>query len=255
MTMSNSGWLPTPFDGRDYVFSSSIKAPWPSGKMLPHPFAARSQGEIPCCVSIAIAVAMETLDARDGRATELAPLFHYYLARGGGDYIPLDLRRGMTFAAREGLCSLPLHPHPYDLDGARLGPTAEAQVDAREHRLGSYDPVTRTTYYQRIRGSLVDGIRDAVAGGSPVVIGFWLTSAYDRITPGNPVHPLLPHEPSSDGHAVAVLGYDDGRRVVFVKDSRGPGFGRGGVWMMPYENLDSPLVNEGWVLRQITYNT
>lgn len=257
MSFSSSGWKPSAFDGRDIPFTPAGASP-PPRHILSHPLPVRDQAGVPCCVSIAICVAMEALDALQGGAEELAPLYHYYVARRGSpDFAAVEPRAGLSVAISSGICAARLHEASFDAEGARLRPSKEAHDDAAQRKLLGRDKRTGAPLYQSIEGGRgrASACRAAIASGAPVMLGFWMTSAYDRLSPSSPVHAAATREASSDGHTVAAIGYDDAMEALLIKDSRGEGFGEGGYWWLPYEAVDSRLVHEAWVLRRISYDS
>lgn len=255
MPFASSGWKPSAFDGRDAQFTSG-ETERPRRLILPHPLPVRDQAGIPCCVSIAICVCMEVLDAREGEVEALAPLYHYYVARRGSpDFAAIEPRAGLSVAMNTGICAARLHEVPFDEDGARQSPGADAHSDAAQRKLLGRDKRTGAPLYQAIGGHRrADACRAAIAGGSPVMLGFWMTPAYDTLSPERPVHAPTSRETSSEGHTVAAIGYDDEMESLLIKDSRGEGFGEGGLWWLPYQAVDSRLVHEAWVLRRISYD-
>ena len=255
--MRNSGWKPSSFDGRDLRFDPLLDTgPVPGKITLPHPFRPRDQGTIvPCCVSIAIATAMEILD-RSRPQTALSALFHYYTARSAPGRLGLiDFRTGLQEAVMTGICKAQLHAPAFDEAGAMKRPSEPAYKDAERQRLAGFDPGTRRMQYEVVDDAdIVNGCRRALASEFPVLIGFWLTSAYGALSSAGPVHGSPPEEPSSQGHAVVAVGYDDARGAVRIKDSRGDGFADRGAWWLPYDLLTTRLVHEAWVLRKLTQN-
>jgi hypothetical protein len=199
---------------------------------------------------------MELLDARDGRLTELSPLFHYWHCRRAPDeMLPLTPRHALQVASARGICARALHDVPFDVTGAMEPPTMDAMRDASQRRLAAYNPATRRLLYRCLRPPRVEGCRSAIALGSPVLLAFWMTPVYHSLSSDDPVHGLPPREPANDGHAAVIVGYDDNQPAFVVQDSRGAGFGRGGSWLLPYRLMDSPLIYETWALEKINYNT
>jgi hypothetical protein len=190
-----------------------------------------------------------------GKAIELSPLFHYWSARGdGAELVLLDPRTALRSAASVGICRRELHDPGFDAAGAAVRPSEEAFADAERQRLAGYDAATMRMRYSVITGEIVPACKNAIARGIPVIVAFWMTSAYRAISAALPDHGPPPPEPSDEGHAVVVLGYDDARESFQVKDSRGAAFGRRGHWQMPYSVMSSRLVHEVWALERIQYD-
>jgi hypothetical protein len=250
-----SGFTPSTYDGRDIPFAVRRAEVDPGRATLRHPFAVRDQRDLPCCVSMAIATCMEILDAQRGKAIELSPLFHYWSARGDStELLLLDPRTALRSASSVGICRRELHDPGFDAVGAATRPSEEAFADAARQRLAGYDAATMRMRYSVITGDIVPACKNAIARGIPVIVAFWMTSAYRAISAARLDHGPPPAEPSDEGHAVVVLGYDDARESFQVKDSRGAGFGRRGHWQMPYSVMSSRLVHEVWALERIQYD-
>lgn len=250
-----SGWTPSPYDGRDIQYAAYGDAPAPARATLRHPFAVRNQRDVPCCVSIVVATCMEALDAQRGRTIELSPLFHYWVTRSSPlELNVLDARTALQAASTLGICRRDLHDPPYNEEGAARPPSDAARADAARQRLAGYDTSSMRMQYSVVAGPRVEGCKAAIARGVPVMLAFWVTSAYRALSALKPTHGSPPRERSDDGHAVTLLGYDDARSSFLVKDSRGASFGKNGHWQLPYSVMESPLVHEAWVLERIQYD-
>lgn len=250
-----SGWTPSPYDGRDIHYSAEGAEPVPPRASLRHPFAVRDQAEVPCCVSVVVATCMEILDAQRGRTIELSPLFHYWIARSNPlELKVLDPRTALQAASTIGICRRDLHDPPFDAEGAARSPSDEARADAERQRLAGYDVSSMRMQYSVVTGPRARACKAAIARGVPVMLAFWVTSAYRALSAARPIHGPPPRERSDDGHAVTLVGYDDGRGSFLAKDSRGASFGKKGHWQMPYSVMESPLVHEAWILERIQYD-
>lgn len=255
--MNRSGWRPSTYDGRDLQFAPAAgQEALPPRVELDHPFRPRDQRNVPCCVSVAIATAMEIIDQRRPPSEALSPLFHYHVARTRPSRLELlDFRTALQAASSIGICRARYHSSGYDADGAALRPSEAAFRDAERQRLVGFDPAQRRMQYESVsRSDAVPACRAALAMGYPVIVGFWMTSAYGELSGDQPVHRPRAPEPSSEGHAVVAVGYDDALGAVRIKDSRGTRFADGGSWWLPYAALESTLIHEIWVLRRITYD-
>ncbi|MBI4890530.1 MAG: C1 family peptidase [Acidobacteria bacterium] len=255
--MARLGFKPGGFDGRDFSLGRASMAV-AAGEVeeqfiLEHRFAARDQQKVPCCVPCAISVAMECLDQLTPPARELSPLYLYWKARAAlqkEDVLTeLTLRDGFNAAVKHGVAERGLHDVAFDREGALTEPSEEADGSARQRRLVDFDPVKKLPAYFKVK--TVTQWKQALRQAMPVVMGFFVTSAYEAITPESPVHGPVPEEGSEAGHCVAVIGYDDQRGAFLAKDSRGANWGDEGRWWLPYEVLDSDLVNCAFALGRI----
>jgi hypothetical protein len=207
--------------------------------------------DIPCCVSMALVQAMESLDLCSPPAAALSPLFHYYQLTGGrpGGASILD---GILLALDRGVCRLDLHDPPMSSGAAYTAPTPPAIADARTRCITHLNPITYEGGYARLQpGDDKHWIR-FLASGCPLILGFWLTDAYAALQNSNTLGSALglPHR---GAHSVVCLGYSLQHRCFLVKDSRGDAFGDGGFWWLPFERLAEGLVLEAWAICEITY--
>ena len=257
MPENKSGWRISPYDGRDYLFTNTRRAEAVAGQrlFLDHPFAVRDQGEVPCCVSCAVVVCMEVLDAQHPPQTELSPLFHYYVTRPRPDrLVDLTIREGLGGAVTQGVCEKALHPFEFNRQDAMQPPSNAAQSDGLSRRLVARDPVTnRPAYYSLPDGNRVPAWVAALSRGMPLIVGFWLTANYWDLSPSRNVLDGSSSDTSDSGHAVAVLGVDEDREMFMVKDSRGAEFADQGHWWLPYRLVETRLVAEAWAVGRISF--
>lgn len=53
------------------------------------------------------------------------------------------------------------------------------------------------------------------------------------------------------GHAVLAVGYDDGAKVLIIRNSWGDEWGDKGYFYMPYEYIENPsLAHDFWVIKK-----
>lgn len=207
--------------------------------------AVVNQGRVPCCVSTALAAAMEVLNPS---WPELAPLFHYYVTRfdnrGAGADGFLFLEDGLTTISREGICLKQFHSKPFTQAGitSEPGPTAYADGASRALRNRGVFP----RYSQADGPSKIVWIREQLNQNCPIILGFQLPEGY----PGAFLNPqkqwLDPNIPprSMLGHCVLVTGYDDARRAIHIQDSRGKDSFDQGRWWMGYLVVESTAVQQ-----------
>ena len=253
------GWLPSPAGGPGGAASTAAASTAPADRPLaliarPH---ARDQGEVGCCVSIAITAALELLlrKAPAARPPVLSPMFHYWQARADrGLAAPLTLLAGLQAAVRHGICHQRLHPQPITLAGARVPPSEAALADARAIAGARFDPITGVVRGRFAFARLPDFDRPrhvvaALAAGRPVLLGFWLTPGYAAITARTPVHGRDLEPRQAIGHAALILGHHPARGLR-VLDAKGPAFADRGAWWLPHDLLHGPLVQECWTLHR-----
>jgi len=256
------GWLPSPPGGSS---APPPEAAAPAAGPLPSATAPislierpriRDQGELGCCVSIAIVGALELLLRRGRVLPELSPLFHYWVARVDRSVAaPLSILTGLQAAVAHGVCRQRLHAHPLTALGARVPPDQAALDDAANLAGLRFDPITgvrrgRTAFTRLPDHRRHHHIRRALAAAQPVVLGFWQTPGYAAITARRPVHGRTLEPVQRVGHAVLVIA-DHPTRGLRIADAAGPRFGAAGTWWLPHDLLDhSALVQECWSLQR-----
>ena len=109
--------------------------------------------------------------------------------------------------------------------------------------------ICRHTRLQSI-GATIPEIKRCLCQGRTVALGLWLTRGFFTSSGGQIPAPE-PHEARLEGHAVLVVGYDDGARdgqgVLIVRNSWGTTWGDGGYGYLPYAHL--ALGSEAWTIR------
>ncbi len=254
--ISRTGWTPSPFDARDYPFNrADVVDTSVRSLILEHPFPARNQQSVPCCVSCAVVVCMEIIDTRNPPQIALSSLFHYYLTRPNpNSLVDLTLRDGLRSAVLNGICSLASHNQNFDRPGAMINPTNVAKQEAFAQRLVAINPITeQAEYYILSDYNRKESWRKALRIGMPILLGFWATSSYFSLSASNAVLRPSSNSNSNSGHAAVVIGFDDNREMFLVKDSRGTDFGTQGHWWLSYEAAESRLVVEAWAIGKISY--
>jgi hypothetical protein len=254
---------------RGVALSSGLASPSPSpaaaisrgAAVAAHPGAASlravprivDQRDIECCVSCALAGAMEV---RQPASPMLGRMFHYHVTRfvnGGADeFGRLFLDRGIGTLTAQGICREADHTSVFDAAGVAVRPNRVAFDDALGRRIlrqGLRFP------YEEVGGtSRAAEVRRHIRENHPIVLTFTLPMGYPRAFL-NDEHEWLDERtppPSSSRHCVLVTGFDDlrGRAAgaVRVVDSHGPGMFDGGTWWMAYRILDSARVHQAFAL-------
>jgi hypothetical protein len=204
----------------------------------------REQGDVNCCVSCALAAALE---GANPASPALAPLYHFFFAGGRQ-----ALESGLTIAQaqgallRRGMCARALHP--FAIAPANVGdePTDEAVRDGMGRR--PIDPESGTLLWKPLSLAGPLALKRLLAAGIPAVMLFQPNNDYFALKPGRPV--LASNGPpySATSHAAAVIGYSNADAVFVVQDSRGLSFGVDGQWFLPYDLLASPFVVSAFAL-------
>ncbi|WP_083345367.1 hypothetical protein [Terriglobus roseus] len=204
------------------------------------------QGNLPCCVSCALAGGMEAIDAS---IASFSAMFHYHVSRydnGAGDgagFIGID--DGFNTLRAQGICSSILHPAPYTIAGTQMVPSAAAYTDAFNRAW------IRSAHYDSPSGpSRAAWAREELKQDRPIVLGFELPAAYPSHFLDLNLEWLSPSSspPGGTGHCVVAIGYDDVRRCLHIQDWRGDSAFDEGRWWMGYSVVDSSIVREMYSL-------
>jgi len=200
--------------------------------------AILDQKQVDCCISCAITTCVEVLYPQ---YEQLSPLFHYYETalhfQGRAPRVNdgMEIDQGFRILTSVGICLFSLHPAPFDDAGVTMAPSPAAETDGKKRAMPPL-PVTYVSPYKAIPLGLdpVNSVKEALAGGKPVLAGIHLTANYGA------VKLMDPGSPTGLRHAVAVLGYSDAEASFIIQDSRGRDWAQGGQWWLPYGILASP---------------
>lgn len=234
------------------------KFDYPAAEALAHskllePRPVLDQGDVLCCVSVAVTAAMEIVDHADGASRVLSPLYHYYLARPNpADDSGLVPSRGLMVASVSGVARLALHAPPLTKAGAAVKPDGQAYADGPKQRIDG-GVIAGVYGYRRVPPNTeMSQWKAALMAKHPVVLVIWLSDGYDRITAANPRHEDVVGV-TANAHAVVITGFSDTVKAFWIRDSRGTAFGTDGHWYLPYALVNSTLVVESWVVSKLTY--
>jgi len=112
-------------------------------------------------------------------------------------------------------------------------PDAAERANAANYKLSGYTDLTNSA-------DRVTAIKDAVASGLPVAIGFKVKNSFYNISPTNDVY--VPKGRVVGGHEVTIVGYD--ANYVTIENSWGSNWGNGGFFRMSWSTITSRDVDE-----------
>lgn len=242
------GWLPDLPDHRDFLYSAvaPFRAVLPQKVDLRRKCSAiENQGNLGSCTANALVGALEFLEIKDGaKFVDLSRLFVYYNERVIEGTVNQDsgayIRDGIKSLAKLGVC--PEQEWPYRISDFTKKPTAKCYKDAIRHRITSYHRITT-----------IDEMRNCLADGFPFVFGFTVYTAFESqaVAKSGVVTMPGPKERVLGGHAVVAVGYDDGQKRFWVRNSWDTDWGQNGYFTMPYDYLDpqSNLADDFWTIR------
>jgi C1A family cysteine protease len=246
------GWVRDLPDARDYLYAAPLLR-FPQG--LPASVDLRSecppvydQGQLGSCTGNAIAGAIE-FDQGKQASKEFVPsrLFIYYNERVMEGTVSQDsgaqVRDGIKSVATLG--APPETDWPYIISKFADKPPASAYAEAKQDLVASYARVAQNL--AQMQGCL--------ASGYPFVFGF---SAYESFESESVAETGIVPMPASGeavvgGHCVVAVGYNNAKRVFYIRNSWGADWGMKGYCTMPYEYLLSPqYASDFWTIRSVT---
>ena len=238
-------WKADKPDTRDYRYQVSAKLSPNSVDLRRYCSSIENQGNLGSCTGQAVAGAIELLNKRNGKPTDVSRLFIYYYERlllgtvnyDSGAYI----RDGIKATNHYGASLESLWPH--DIRKFRQEPIAEAKNDALNRKVTLYERVTD-----------FNGCIDALGNGYPVIIGFnvytsFMSASVARI--GNMPYPNTKRERLIGGHAVLLVGYDKTKKVFIVRNSWGTSWGIKGYFYMPFNVINPNMSGDYWVIKSV----
>jgi hypothetical protein len=232
-------------------------APQPS-RFPDRPLAVKDQGDTNACTGFALALVVEHLlrVARRERAPSISPFMLYSMARrydefpGSVEDEGSSARGALKGWFKHGACRLALFP---GLEMPAAQPKAQLQddwwLDAVKRPLGAYYRIGPRHIVDMHCALNEVGILYVTCGcHAGWDLGMDMSPARAprprSFKEGIWVIPRLPGQAAHDGHAVAIVGYND--RGFLIQNSWGPTWGSGGYAILPYEDwLDNAM--DCWV--------
>lgn len=246
INISKYHWVHDKPDSRDYLYQlSAVKLPTKID-LRSYCSLIEDQGNLGSCTGNAIAGAIELLNKRNRKPTDVSRLFIYYYERlllgtvgyDSGAYI----RDGIKATNQYGASLERLWP--YNISRFTVQPDTNARQDALRRKV---------TLYQRITN--FNGCKDALASGYPVVVGFNVYESFElpSVTrTGIMPYPNVNTEQLLGGHAVLLVGYDDSKNWFIARNSWGTAWGDRGYFYMPYAVIQNPSMSgDFWIIKSV----
>jgi C1A family cysteine protease len=203
------------------------------------------QGELGSCTANAGAAARMMLTDTN---TELSRMFLYYQERAlhGNEKKDsgAEMRDICKALSNDGICEE--RYAPYEPDKFDQRPSPLAYRNARQYTVSSYATFDGDTAddIQQIRLYLA-------TQKLPVLIGMDVYESFESHLVARTGFMPMPDTESEKllgGHAVLIVGYNDMRRHLIVRNSWGPSWGDGGYFYMPYRYVEDKLAYDSWTL-------
>jgi C1A family cysteine protease len=239
-------WVSDKPDTRDYRYSITQKVSPNLVDLRPYCSPIENQGSLGSCTGQAIAGAIELLNKRNGKPTDVSRLFIYYYERlllGTVDYDSgAYIRDGIKATNHYGASLESLWPH--DIRKFKQEPITEAKNDALNRKVTRYERVTS-----------FDGCIDALNNGYPVIMGFHVYTSFMSASvtrTGVMPYPNTRREKLLGGHAVLLVGYDKRKKVFIARNSWGTLWGDKGYFYMPFNVVtNTSMSSDYWIIKSV----
>lgn len=203
-----------------------------TGKISP----VYDQGQLGSCTAFAMGKGLrETLTNMAGaKPTPVSALYLYYKERQIEGTVGQDsganMETGMKVLQNSGDCLD--STMPYNIAKFTQKPSAKAESEAANLKIDGYTQLPD-----------LNGLKAQLASGQPAVFGFTVYQSFMNIG-SNGVMPMpKAGEQVIGGHAVFVVGYDDNKQSLIVRNSWGTSWGDNGYFYMPYAYFTSDNVD------------
>lgn len=188
------------------------------------------QGQLGSCTAFSMGKGLrEYLQNKNGETkTPMSPLWLYYNERAhmGKEYINQDSGANMSDGnwVLSNLGCATEQTWPYNIAKFTVKPPKAADASAAAWKI--HDATNLAN---------LDDVKAAVAAGQPVVFGFTVYESFENIGSNGIMPDPKPGEGVLGGHAVMVVGYDDKKGYLTVRNSWGGDWGDHGYFYMSYK--------------------
>jgi C1A family cysteine protease len=214
--------------------------------LRPHCPPVYNQESLGSCTGNAIAGAFEFDAMKQGQAPVTpSRLFIYYNERlmEGDPQVDngAQIRDGIQSIATNGVCSEALWP--YNEAQFAVKPSPAAYADAAKHKALKY-------YTLNIDQT---SVKQALAQGYPIVVGIIVFPELEsaQVAQTGIVPMPGPMDRPLGGHAVMIVGYDDTKQHLIMRNSWGEQWGDHGYFYLPYTYMTPQLMTDLWVITAV----
>lgn len=233
------GAFPSRHDFRDFTLPRKIalSATPPTHDLTAWRGPIKDQGSLGACTGFGASSCQEFLIKKYGKIADgadapvFSPLFVYYKEREREGDIYSDsgaqIRTAAEVLIQDGICFESEDPYqPFKFMDA---PTEAQILQAAKWRGGAYHRLLD-----------IGDMRGCIASGYPFLLGFTVYEGFEDLGSDGLMKMPKPKERALGGHCVlAGLGYDDSKGTITCQNSWGLGWGRGGMFDMPYEFISN----------------
>lgn len=239
-------WTKDKIDNRDYIYKSTVVKTSSLVDLRPFCSPIEDQGNLGSCTGQSVAGAIELLNKRSGKQTDVSRLFIYYYERLLEGTVNYDngayIRDGIKATNKYGA---PLEKYwPYYINQFRTQPSQPAIIDGAKRKVTLYE-----------RAADFNACKNALANGYPVIVGFLVYSSFvgrNVTKTGIMPYPNVARETLLGGHAVLLVGYNDAKNHFIVRNSWGVNWGDRGYFYMPYRVIQNTQMSDDfWVIKSV----
>ena len=250
MKISRYGWRHDKLDRRDRKFLAKKGVYAPSLDWSPGMTPCYDQLSLGSCTANGLAGEMQWLLGQENHPVIMpSRLFIYYNERAIEQSTESDsgaeIRDGIKTLNAQGFCSE--DDWAYDVNAFAIQPTAICYADALKDKLIQYLSVDNTSHNDML---------SALSQG-PVVGGFSVFDSFesDAVATTGMVPLPGPDEEMVGGHAILVVGYDQGTGLYKCRNSWGTGWGQNGYFYVPFAYFeDGDLADDFWLCQLLSTN-
>lgn len=199
------------------------------------------QGDLSACTAFAVGKGLREYlqGTRHEANTPLSALFLYYETRKlrGPNAVNADSGATVTDAMKA-IATTGIAPEtlwPYAQDQYAVAPSAQACQQAGANKLAT-----------GVQLAGLDDIKTALSNHQPVVFGMRLYREFENVGANGKLPMPAPGEVPLGGHAVTVMGFDNAKQELIIKNSFGTNWGDHGYFYMPYQYVTPGNVMDIW---------
>lgn len=197
------------------------------------------QGQLGACTAFAIVKGSREFNMnKAGQSyTALSPLFFYYKEREVDGNITEDAGSTITTGAQvlKNIGVATEASWPYDITKFAVAPSSAASAEAGKFKSAG-----------AARLSGLDAVKAAIDRGHSVSFGVRVYESFMKSKGGIIPMPNTATEKLLGGHALAILGYDDAKQTVTVRNSWSAKWGDNGYCYIPYGYFAKGLAMDAW---------
>lgn len=246
------GWKKDLNDPRDLKFKvSAPSAPRtlpPLVDLRPHMPQVYDQGSLGSCTANALGAAFQFEQMKRNKPNFMpSRLFIYYNERVVENTVAEDggamIRTGIKTMVDAGVC--PESMWKYFIGRFTRKPCPDCYKNALENQV---------TEYLRISPHTIQGVKECLTDGYPVVFGFTLYESImtEEVKNSGMVPVPTMNDKPIGGHAVMAVGYDESKECLIVRNSWGNDWGLRGYFYLPYWYIVTRNASaDFWTIRMV----